>query len=181
MAERLKPSPNEHMLALGGRIRSGLAKKGWTQTQLELTAGFAQGSLSRIMAGRQQKVLPKTLHRIARALDMRPEDLAEGVALADDGRMLPSDVGPMLSELPGYADAELLVGRLVPHVPVEVFHEARKTRLASPPDVVSVDFLKAHVDFLAEHVFHVREASGTRVKRSERRTSSGTGRRRSGG
>jgi transcriptional regulator with XRE-family HTH domain len=158
--------PNEYMRALASRVRAHLAKKGWTQARLEDEAGLPQGGLSRLLAAKQQKIWPRTLHKIARALGLRPEELAEGVVLADDDESAPQDVGPALEDLPGYANAEIQVARDDPHIPIEVFEEARKTRLASPPPAVTVEFLQAHVRFLAEHVFRIGNASETRKRAS---------------
>lgn len=159
-------TPNEYMRALAGRIRAHLAKRGWTQSRLEAEAGFPQSGLSRLLAGKQQKLWPKTLHKIARALNVKPEELAEGVLLSDDGATLPTDVGPAFEDLAGYANAEIQVARLAPHIPIEVFEEARKTRFATPPETVTPEFLLAHVTFLAEHVFRLGNASQTRARTS---------------
>jgi transcriptional regulator with XRE-family HTH domain len=159
-------APNDYMRALASRIRAHLAKKGWTQNRLEAEAGFPQSGLSRLLAGKQQKIWPKTLHKIARALGVRPEELAEGVLLSDEGSVLPADVGPAFEDLPGYANAELQVARLAPHIPLEVFEEARKTRFSTPPPAVTVEILHAHVQFLADHVFRLGNISQTRERTS---------------
>ncbi len=74
------------------------------------------------------------------------------------------DVGPALEDLPGYANAEIQVARDDPRIPLQVFEEARKTRLASPPPAVSFEFLQAHVRFLAEHVFRLGASSEPRKR-----------------
>ena len=156
--------PTEYMRALSSRIRAHLARKGWTQSRLETEAGFPQSGLSRLLSGKQQRVWPKTLQKIARALGVRPEELGEGVLLSDEGSVLPADIGPAFEDLPGYANAEIQVARLAPHIPIEVFEEARKTRLSTPPSTVTVELLHSHLTFLAEHVFRLGSFSETRER-----------------
>lgn len=148
---------SEAMQALVSRIRTELVRKGWSQTRLEEEGGFAQGSLTRILRGKQQRVWPQTLARIATALGIPPEELS--APSASVGATSPAH-GVPLGDVAGYRDAELEVARLEPKIPVEVFQMARKTRLAVAPEVVTVKLLRDHVRFLNEHLSGVRTKPG---------------------
>ncbi|HEX9622007.1 MAG TPA: helix-turn-helix transcriptional regulator [Polyangiaceae bacterium] len=162
-----KAAANEPMDELVARIRAALIKKGWSQGRLEDEAGFAGGSLTRILSGRQKRVWPQTLHRIARALAIPPQDLA-------GSQHVLQELGPQLSDLEGYANAEVQVARLEPDIPLSVFEQARKTRFEPPPEKVTPELLHAHVLFLLEHF-----ESGVRVKGTGERRAS-TKKRRAG-
>ena len=87
-----------------------------------------------------------------------------------------------LDEVPGYFDAEFEVGRLEPNIAREVFREARATTFASPPDIVTIDFLRDHVRFLNQYLnpgttsdHPARSRSRSMPHRSETRARSAAG------
>lgn len=160
--QRGKHEQDPRIREISDRILAALVKKGWTQEQLEIEARFGQGYLTRLLKGRQKRILPRTVQRIEVALDLPGGALIAGLDLSDDLAF----GGRALQQIDGYSDAEFQVARLEPRIPFEVFLEARRTRLPTPPALISVDFLRAYVKFLAEHLF-----GDPNVKRSDLRRS----------
>lgn len=147
---------------ISDRILAALVKKGWTQEQLEIEARFGQGYLTRLLRGKQKRILPRSLQRIEVALDLPSGALIAGLDL-NDGAALG---GRSLQQVEGYSDAEFQVARLEPQIPFEVFLEARRTRLPTPPALVTVDFLRAYVTFLSEHLFGDADVQQSSMRRS---------------
>lgn len=159
---------------IADRILTALVKKGWTQEQLEIEARFGQGYLTRLLKGRQKRILPRTLQRIETALNLPGGALVAGLDISDVGG------GPELHQIEGYADAEFQVARLEARIPFEVFLEARRTRLPTPPAVVTTDFLRAYVTFLADHLFGDANIQRSDVRRTSRSEASQEGLKREG-
>jgi len=165
--QRGKHEQDPRIREISDRILAALVKKGWTQEQLEIEARFGQGYLTRLLKGRQKRILPRTLQRIETALDLPGGALVAGLDVGDEMGLAGSLGSRALQQIEGYSDAEFQVARLEPRIPFEVFLEARRTRLPTPPALVTVDFLRAYVKFLAEHLF-----GDPNVKRSDFRRSS---------
>ena len=161
--QRGKHEQDPRIREISDRILAALVKKGWTQEQLEIEARFGQGYLTRLLKGRQKRILPRTLQRIETALDLPSGALIAGLEVGDDFGLAGSR---SLQQIEGYSDAEFQVARLEPRIPFEVFLEARRTRLPTPPVLVTVDFLRAYVKFLAEHLFGDPDVKRSDVRRS---------------
>lgn len=166
--QRGKHEQDPRIREISDRILAALVKKGWTQEQLEIEARFGQGYLTRLLKGRQKRILPRTLQRIETALELPGGALVAGLDLSDELSL--GGANRALQQIDGYSDSEFQVARLEPRIPFEVFLEARRTRLPTPPALVTVDFLRAYVLFLAEHLF-----GDSNVKRSDFRSSTPRG------
>jgi transcriptional regulator with XRE-family HTH domain len=164
--QRGKHEQDPRIREISDRILAALVKKGWTQEQLEIEARFGQGYLTRLLKGRQKRILPRTLQRIETALDLPSGALVAGLDITDELSFGGALGSRALQQIEGYPDAEFQVARLEPRIPFEVFLEARRTRLPTPPALITVDFLRAYVKFLAEHLF-----GDANVKRSDFRRS----------
>ena len=146
------------------RVRSLLAKKGWTQDRLESEADLGKGYVSRILSGDRQRIGIPAMQRMATALQVDYAWLAtgkEGVGNASGG--FGTTQQKTLDQIDGYQDAEIEVARQAPEVPLDVFRAVRKTRLAVPPAVVTADFLSEFV-FMQMRIMHpvVPNQSGSR-------------------
>lgn len=151
--QRGKHEQDPRIREISDRILAALVKKGWTQEQLEIEARFGQGYLTRLLKGRQKRILPRTLQRIETALELPSGSLVAGIDLSESITPSGDIAGRALQQIDGYADAEFQVARLEPRIPFEIFLEARRTRLPTPPALITVDFLRAYVKFLSEHLF----------------------------
>jgi transcriptional regulator with XRE-family HTH domain len=173
---------NDGTRAIAQRIKTALARKGWTQERLELEARFGQGYLTRLLKATQKRVHTRTLQRIEEAMGLPAGSLIAGL---DMSAQLPSAEPATLSleHIPGYAEAEFQVVRLEPEVPFEVFLEARKARFRSPPELITVEYLQKTVKYLNETLFadasirqsglrrqdRDREPSGNRVQSAKKK------------
>jgi transcriptional regulator with XRE-family HTH domain len=173
---RAQHAADPRIRAIADRIRAALVRKGWTQERLEIEARFGQGYLTRLLKGDQKRIQHKTIQRIEEAMGLPGGSLVAGLGAAIEARDVAGDRVPTLQELPGYADAEFAVARAEPKIPLEVFIMARKTRLPSPPSLVTAEFLRGFVKFLAEHLMgptDVKESSLRGVDRQRDRADQG--------
>lgn len=132
---------------LGERVKVARLAAGLSAKKLEETAGVSEGLVSRIESGKRgRRLTHPTVEKLAAALGVSPSYITgEQTGVRGAQAALP----PPLESIPGYEDAALVVARLEPHIPLEVFREARQTRFASPPDRVTPAYLRELVRFLA--------------------------------
>ena len=160
---------NDGTRAIAQRIKTALARKGWTQERLEVEASFGQGYLTRLLKATQKRVHARTLQRIEEALGLSAGSLVAGI---DMSAQLPSPSSePSMSGLehiPGYAEAEFQVARLEPEIPFEVFVEARKARFRSPPELITVEYLQKTVKYLNETLFGDASIRQSGLRRQDR-------------
>jgi len=161
-------SADPQIRAIADRIRAALVRKGWSQERLEIEARFGQGYLTRLLKGDQKRIQHRTLRRIEEAMGLPGGSLVAGLGGAIEARQAAGEEAPTLQEIAGYADAEFQVARAEPKIPLEVFVVARKTRLPSPPSLITPEFLRGFVKFLAEHLMGPSDVKQSNMRTADR-------------
>lgn len=137
---------------LGDRVKVARLAAGLSAKKLEERAGLSPGIVSRIESGERGKRLSgTTIEKLASVLGVSTSYITTGAELPEGARVGVRAVATSapLEALPGYSDAEIVVARLEPSIPLEVFRQARQARFASPPERVTPAYLRALVRFLA--------------------------------
>lgn len=71
-------------MSLGVKIKELRLERGWTQDNLKTEAGIHKTTLVNIETGRTKNPDRKTLHALARALEVKPEELLSLPGKGDD-------------------------------------------------------------------------------------------------
>lgn len=136
---------------LGERVKVARLAANLSAKKLEEQAGLSPGIVSRIESGERGKRLSgATIEKLAAALGVSSSYITTGTELPEGARAgIRTAASPPLESLPGYSDAEVVVARLEPDVPLEIFRQARQARFALPPERVTPAYLRALVRFLS--------------------------------
>lgn len=156
--ERLTTRQNEQVRAIGKEVlRSRFDQNG---TKMATAVGLTQPNLSRFLNGKQGTTQSAALRILALA-DIEPSVVGLDAPSSD---VFPRK--PVVSHLPGWAEAEREARRIYRRIPETAWLSARKFSTHLSPQVITADFVM-HLALAADSLATVSEAEVEAMKEAK--------------
>lgn len=136
--------------SLGQRVKAAIARSRKTQESVEDEIGVSRGYLSNVINDKRGTLGADKAVALAAATGVKIEWIVTGLEIPESALWgaVPK-LPPPLEQIEGYHDAEVVVARAEPNVPLVAFHRARRIHMEPPPERVTTGFLRGLVLLLA--------------------------------